>query len=100
MKASEFDDIELEYVGFWARVGASIIDTLLLGIVILPVVTAVYGTGYWLDGGFIKARRAEPWTGSAGCFGRLFSLRRITSLYPPYMDNFYSAQGFLSPEMG
>ena len=54
MKASEFDDIELEYVGFWARVGASIIDTLLMGIIILPVVMAVYGSGYWFDGGFIK----------------------------------------------
>ena len=54
MKASEFDDIELEYVGFWARVGASIIDTLLMGVIILPVVMAVYGTDYWLDGGLIK----------------------------------------------
>ena len=26
----ESNDIELEYVGFWARVGASIIDTLLI----------------------------------------------------------------------
>ena len=39
----ESNDIELEYVGFWARVGASIIDTLLISLIILPIVTAVYG---------------------------------------------------------
>jgi len=50
----ESNDIELEYVGFWARVGASIIDTLLISLIILPIVTAVYGTDYWLDDTFIK----------------------------------------------
>ena len=29
-------------------------------------------------------RRAEPWTGSAECYGSVASIRRITSLYPPY----------------
>ena len=41
---------------------------------------------YWA--GWLKAkvegRRAEPWTGSAECYGSVASLRRITSLYPPY----------------
>ena len=32
----------------------------------------------------IKVRRAEPWTGSAECYGLVASIRRITSLYPPY----------------
>jgi uncharacterized RDD family membrane protein YckC len=50
----ESNDIELEYVGFWARVGASIIDSILICIIIWPVVTAVYGTDYWLDERFIK----------------------------------------------
>ena len=31
-----------------------------------------------------KVRRAEPWTGSAECYGSVASVRRITSLYPPY----------------
>ena len=31
-----------------------------------------------------QARRAEPWTGSAECYGSVASIRRITSLYPPY----------------
>ena len=38
---------ELEYAGFWIRVWASIIDTLLLGIVVYPLLTAVYGDAYW-----------------------------------------------------
>jgi uncharacterized RDD family membrane protein YckC len=50
----ESDNLELEYVGFWARVGASIIDSLLIGLLIWPVVTAVYGTDYWMDERFIK----------------------------------------------
>ena len=39
--------IEPEYAGFWVRVSAAIIDTLLLSIIILPVLTAVYGSAYW-----------------------------------------------------
>ena len=31
-----------------------------------------------------QVRRAEPWTGSAECYGSVVSIRRITSLYPPY----------------
>ena len=35
------------YVGFWKRVGASLIDTLAVFAVILPVLVAVYGTNYF-----------------------------------------------------
>lgn len=38
---------ELEYVGFWPRVGAAIIDTILIGIIIWPILTAFYGEAYW-----------------------------------------------------
>ena len=38
---------DLEYAGFWVRVGAALIDTVLLAIIIWPVLTAVYGTDYW-----------------------------------------------------
>ena len=31
-----------------------------------------------------KVRRAEPWTDFAECYGSVASIRRITSLYPPY----------------
>lgn len=45
---------ELEYVGFWARVGASLIDTILIGIVIWPLLTAFYGDAYWEGASMVK----------------------------------------------
>lgn len=47
------DTSELEYAGFWIRVWASIIDTLLLGIVVYPLLTAIYGDIYWESTDFI-----------------------------------------------
>ncbi len=38
---------DFEYAGFWLRVAASIIDTILLSIVIFPPLTAIYGAAYW-----------------------------------------------------
>ena len=37
------------YVGFWSRLGASIIDTILMMIIVAPLLTWIYGAGYWLD---------------------------------------------------
>lgn len=37
---------ELEYVGFWVRVVASLIDTVLLVLIVMPLLAAVYGRGY------------------------------------------------------
>lgn len=45
---------ELEYVGFWPRVGASLIDTILLGVIIWPILTAFYGDSYWSSEQFVK----------------------------------------------
>lgn len=45
---------ELEYVGFWPRVGASIIDTLLLWVIIWPILTAFYGESYWSSEQFVQ----------------------------------------------
>lgn len=36
-----------EYAGFWIRVGASLIDTILMLMILVPVLTAIYGTDYW-----------------------------------------------------
>ena len=36
-----------EYVGFWRRVGAALIDTLVLLVVSVPLILAVYGTSYF-----------------------------------------------------
>ena len=35
------------YGGFWLRVLASLIDTVLVMLVIGPLLTAIYGTDYW-----------------------------------------------------
>ncbi|CAB0151243.1 hypothetical protein PSI9734_01656 [Pseudidiomarina piscicola] len=40
-------DENLEYVGFWPRVGAAIIDSLLLIMVTFPIIHFVYGDAYW-----------------------------------------------------
>ncbi len=36
-----------EYAGFWIRTGAGVIDSILLLIIILPIMTAIYGEAYW-----------------------------------------------------
>jgi uncharacterized RDD family membrane protein YckC len=41
---------ELEYVGFWARVGAALIDSVLIIIVITPIMHFAYGSDYSADG--------------------------------------------------
>lgn len=38
---------DLEYAGFWIRVAASLIDTVLLMVVIAPFLTMIYGAAYW-----------------------------------------------------
>ena len=38
-----------EYAGFWVRVAASLIDTVLMLIVIVPLLTLIYGSGYWTN---------------------------------------------------
>ena len=44
----------LEYVGFWPRVGAALIDTLLVLFLTVPVVTAIYGKEYWVSSALIQ----------------------------------------------
>ncbi|PIE23820.1 MAG: RDD family protein [Neptuniibacter caesariensis] len=45
---------DLEYIGFWPRVGASLIDTILLGIITWPLLTAFYGESYWAEENLIQ----------------------------------------------
>ena len=47
------NESQFEYVGFWPRVGASIIDTILMLLVCVPLVTWVYGAEYWVAGELI-----------------------------------------------
>lgn len=48
------NDQELEFAGFWLRVWASIIDTVLVLIICLPLVNWVYGKDYWLSAELIQ----------------------------------------------
>jgi uncharacterized RDD family membrane protein YckC len=45
---------ELEYAGFWRRLGATLIDAILFCIVTVPVLSMVYGADYWLDERLIR----------------------------------------------
>lgn len=48
------DSPDFEYAGFWIRLWASVIDSVLFSILMLPVLTAVYGAQYWSSGGFVN----------------------------------------------
>lgn len=41
------NDQTIEYAGFWIRVGAAIIDTLLLMVITFPLLVAIYGWDYF-----------------------------------------------------
>ena len=45
---------EIEYVGFWRRFIAALIDTVLVLVITGPMLTMIYGTEYWVGEGFIK----------------------------------------------
>lgn len=44
---------DLQYAGFWIRIGASIVDTIILMIIIFPLLTVIYGSDYWLGERFV-----------------------------------------------
>lgn len=43
-----------EYVGFWARVLASIVDSILILLITIPILRVVYGPEYWLSTSLIR----------------------------------------------
>ena len=45
---------DMEYVGFWPRVGATLIDTALLVIITLPLLVMIYGVPYLQSDRFIE----------------------------------------------
>ena len=47
MNDTEYVERDVEYAGFWLRAGATIIDTILMMVIIVPVLTIIYGKGYW-----------------------------------------------------
>lgn len=51
---NDMDHGEVEWAGFWVRVGASLIDTILLLLIITPLLTSIYGVTYWLSDAWVK----------------------------------------------
>lgn len=48
------DTTELEYAGFWLRVWASLIDSAIVMLIALPLLTWIYGSAYWDGDSFIQ----------------------------------------------
>ena len=53
-KASLSEGKQYEYAGFWVRTLAGIIDTILILIITLPLLTFIYGSEYWDSDQFIQ----------------------------------------------
>ncbi len=53
INTTEATSSDLQYVGFWARFGASFIDSLILTAITFPILTLYYGMSYWIDGAII-----------------------------------------------
>jgi uncharacterized RDD family membrane protein YckC len=48
------DTAKMRYVGFWARVGAALIDTILVCVIIFPLLHVVYGPEYWTTAALLR----------------------------------------------
>ena len=44
----------IDYAGFWIRTLAAIIDTVVLLIIIVPLLSMIYGTDYWQSPNFVQ----------------------------------------------
>jgi len=44
---NETDNVDYEYVGFWARTGAALIDTIIIVAVTFPLLISIYGWAYF-----------------------------------------------------
>ena len=53
LKNTETMSNNLKYVGFWPRLGASLIDSLIWIAIVGPILTIYYGEAYWIKEGFI-----------------------------------------------
>ena len=68
------DESQYEYVGFWARVLASLVDSVLVTLLVWPLLTMIYGSEYWTEyfaplttvlGGSLDAIASAPSRGPA-----------------------------------
>ena len=43
---------EIQYAGFWIRTAAALIDSVLIMIIVMPLLSMIYGSAYWTGGSF------------------------------------------------
>ena len=48
------DETQYEYAGFWSRVGAALIDSILVAFVAIPLLMMVYGRDYWASQSLVQ----------------------------------------------
>jgi uncharacterized RDD family membrane protein YckC len=48
------DETQYEYAGFWARVGAALIDTVLVLVITMPLLRLIYGSEYGASTGLFQ----------------------------------------------
>ena len=48
------DETQYEYAGFWIRVAAAVIDSILVMFIAIPLLMAVYGSDYWMSDRLIQ----------------------------------------------
>ena len=49
-------DESVTYAGFWVRVGATLIDSLLIVLVTMPILVSVYGSGYFSSEEIVRGK--------------------------------------------
>lgn len=49
MEVQARNDSDYEYVGFWSRVGATLIDTVILLVITLPLMYMLHGDSLWVS---------------------------------------------------
>lgn len=48
------DETQYEYAGFWIRVAAAVVDSILVMFIAIPLLMAVYGSDYWMSDRLIQ----------------------------------------------
>ncbi len=50
----------MEYAGFWVRVGAASIDSILIMLITAPILTMIYGQQYWIKEDLLNLKLTRP----------------------------------------
>jgi uncharacterized RDD family membrane protein YckC len=89
----------LEYAGFWLRVGAAIIDTIIIMVVTLPPLVWIYGWAYFDSGAWISgpAEFIISWVLPAVALILFWNFRQVTPGKMAYSMRIVDAKTGQSP---